>query len=339
MKALIASIAPQLIEGIGAVFAAIVTMACYRLSGYIKAHTKNARVQGILLRLNDATFTAVSALEQTVVATAKAQTASGMLTRSAASAVKAAALENIKTHLGPQGLGELKAILGVQDVDLDAFIAARIESSVLTMPVAIDHVAAPLAVPMVQAPHVSEPGSVTVNISATEAATPVLPIKRDPSKGAAVPGVLLVIALAAVTAFGVLALDRYAHAADASPQLGFSSQHWSFQPASALAYQLNLKTGDANRAAALVGFSGVYDGWVVPVGGAVLCGVGAATSGPNAIQCNLGLLVSNFGAVLVGVQEYKDPNGGGAVYQGLLGIAGTLNFSGSPSYLKAAVKP
>ena len=167
--------------------------------------------------------------------------------------------------------------------------------------------------------------------------TPITADIRPRDKGAAVPGVLLVIVLAAATAFGVLALDRYAHAADASPQLGFSSQHLSFQPASALAYQLNLKTGDANRAAALVGFSGIYDGWVVPVGGAVLCGVGAATSGPNAIQCNLGLLVSNFGAVLIGVQEYKDPNGGGAIYQGLLGVAGTLNFSGSPSYLKAAV--
>jgi hypothetical protein len=168
--------------------------------------------------------------------------------------------------------------------------------------------------------------------------TPVTENIRPRDKGAIMlPGFVLVAILAAVTTLVVLFVAGRAHAADASPQLGFSSQHWSFQPASALAYQLNLRTGDANRAAALVGFSGVYDGWVVPVGGDVLCGVGAATSGPNAIQCNIGLLVSNFGAVLVGVQEYKDPNGGGAIYQGLLGVAGTLNFSGSPSYLKAAM--
>jgi hypothetical protein len=98
--------------------------------------------------------------------------------------------------------------------------------------------------------------------------------------------------------------------------------------------QLNLKTGDVGRAAVLVGFSGIWDGWAVPLGAGAYCGIGAATSEPNAVQCDLGFLVSNFGAVLVGVQSYKGTSG--AVYQALLGVSGTLNFGGSSSYLKAA---
>ena len=148
MKAFLASIAPSLIDNvIGPLLLAGLTWASFRLAGYIKAHTKNARVQGILLRLNDATFTAVSSLEQTVVNTAKASSSNGKLTEYTGKCVKSAALESIKAHLGAQGIAELKKILGVQDGDLDAFLSQRIESSVLGMPSQITTVATPLVVP------------------------------------------------------------------------------------------------------------------------------------------------------------------------------------------------
>ena len=134
MKAFIASITPQLLDALGTLFLAALTWASVRLAAYIYAHTKNARVQGILLRLNDAVATAVRSLEQTVVATAKASAGNGQLTCDIAKGVKDAAIAAIKLHLGPQGIGELRAILGVKSEDLDTFLSERIESQVLTAP-------------------------------------------------------------------------------------------------------------------------------------------------------------------------------------------------------------
>jgi hypothetical protein len=170
MKAFLASLAPQLLDILAPVLVAALGWVFVRLAAYIKAHTKNARVQGILLRLNDATFTAVSSLEQTVVTAAKESTSDGRLTVRSGEVVKAAAMAAIKSHLGPQGIGELKAILGVQDADLDSFLSSRIESSVLHMPVSIDTVVAPLAVPQVQGPRGQDPDSVN---------TPAKPVAID----------------------------------------------------------------------------------------------------------------------------------------------------------------
>ena len=121
-----------------------------------------------------------------------------------------------------------------------------------------------------------------------------------------------------------------------SPQLGFKITAWNvtFQPAAAVGVQLNLKTGELNRAAVLVGFAGTWNG-PLALGAGIYCGLGSATSGPTAGQCNVLLSVANFGALGIGVQEYKSPITGQAIYQGLLTFAGNLNFGGTPSYFKA----
>ena len=134
MKALLASIAPQVLDVLTPLFLAALSWASVQLAIYIRAHAKNVAVQGVLLRLNDATYTAVGAVEQTVVAAAKASEIDGRLTGASAAAAKQAALDEIKSHLGAKGLAELTKILGVKPEDLAAFLSSRVESAVQSMP-------------------------------------------------------------------------------------------------------------------------------------------------------------------------------------------------------------
>lgn len=132
MKQLIAQIAPSLIDAIGAILASIVALVFARLSSLIAAHAKNARVEGVLKRLNDTVFNVVMAIEQTTVAAAKKVATEGKLDRAAAETIKQAALDEVKSHLGPKGLAELKDVLGIHELELDAFLGQRIESGVAT---------------------------------------------------------------------------------------------------------------------------------------------------------------------------------------------------------------
>jgi len=167
MKALLASVTPQILDLLTTVLLAALGWVCVRLASFIKAHTKNAQVQGILLRLNDAVFAAVGALEQTMVVAAKVAASDGQLTKSDGAAVKAAALANVKSHLGPQGIAELQAILDVQPAALDSYLSSRIEAQVLQLPVKTQ-----------MAPQTELQGKVATLVSSTEAETPVLPIKK-----------------------------------------------------------------------------------------------------------------------------------------------------------------
>ena len=223
MKALIASITPQLLDLLTPVLLAALGWLSWRAAGWIKAHTKNAQVQGILLRLDDAVFTAVSSLEQTVVVAAKTAASDGQLTKSDGAAVKAAALAEIKSHLGPKGIAELQAILGIKADGLDSFLSSRIEASVLQMPVVTQVPVAPQQVDvpvLVRAARLPDPGSVSVPVSDKEAETPVLArlVPRTPSKGAVRLPLWAIVGIIA----GLLCLFVAVAKADAptSPQLG-----------------------------------------------------------------------------------------------------------------------
>ena len=132
LKNFLASHGPEILNVFGSLLLSVLGLAAYHASAWIKIHTKNARVQGILLRLNDAVFTAVESVEQVTVAALKAN--GNLLTLNGATIAKKAALSAIKMHLGSQGIAEVKAILGVHSDDLDSFLGARVEARVLKMP-------------------------------------------------------------------------------------------------------------------------------------------------------------------------------------------------------------
>lgn len=99
----------------------------------IKLHTlidtkvKNEKLKGILDRLNDTAFTVVQSIEQTVVSKldpTKPLADDGK-------AVLAAALAELKTHLGQKGLDEMKTVLGYpSDMSIDKILTSYLEAHV-----------------------------------------------------------------------------------------------------------------------------------------------------------------------------------------------------------------
>ena len=132
LRAFIAAHGTEILNIAGSLLLSLLGLATYHLTAWIKAHTRNARVQGVLLRLNDAVFTAVESVEQVVVAAMKSS--GDPLTLNGATIAKNAALVAIKTHLGPRGIAEVRDILGISSGDFDSFLGARIEARVLRMP-------------------------------------------------------------------------------------------------------------------------------------------------------------------------------------------------------------
>ena len=145
MKALLDAVAPQALNILAPMLLAALGWLSLKLSSYIKAHTQNARIQGILLRLNDAATTAVESVEQTVVASLKASAQSGNLGRSAAEEAKRAAVLQVEATLGGQkGLAEAMQILGITSLDdLKNLIGSKIEAHVLKLPAGPADTAAP----------------------------------------------------------------------------------------------------------------------------------------------------------------------------------------------------
>lgn len=120
-----------------------------------------------------------------------------------------------------------------------------------------------------------------------------------------------------------------------SPQIGFTiGETGTCQLAAAVsAMQVNLKTGDAKRVAFLGGFGCTFHNWVVPYGATVYVGEGVSSEQGSAPQANLLFQFSNWIAFGPGVQLVKTPSGE-RVLQGLMSIVGTLNFGGTPAYMK-----
>jgi len=163
----------------------------------------------------------------------------------------------------------------------------------------------------------------TVAIPSSESVT----VPLDQKKGA---GAAVVLVLA-----GLLSGSAQA----AGPQLGTcvdAGNTWCVQPATALGWQLNLKTGDVRNAAVMVGYSLVHQTGFA-IGAGLYGGMGLAASGPNAPQLSLGVSLTNFGAILIGAQRAKFADGTSA-YQGVVTLAGTLQFGGTPAYAGKAVQ-
>lgn len=95
------------------------------LGNWLRANVKNAKVSGILQRLDTFVADNVRAIAQTYVDAAKA---SGGFNSQAQASAKAQVLAQLKAHLGAQGISEITTILGISDVD--SFLATKVEAMV-----------------------------------------------------------------------------------------------------------------------------------------------------------------------------------------------------------------
>lgn len=117
---------PQLLLIASPIALAALAWLSMKAANLINANTKNAYLRGVMLRLNDATLTAVREVQQVYVSTLKA----GPLSVDQATRAKAAALDSVKSHLGARGLVELAQVLGLDGTAVDRLLGAKVEAAV-----------------------------------------------------------------------------------------------------------------------------------------------------------------------------------------------------------------
>jgi hypothetical protein len=109
---------------------AALTWASVRLASYIGRKVDSERLRGVLLRLDDFVISTVKALQQAVVEAIKEASFDGKITDEDRRRFKAAAIEQVKSYLGPKGLRELAKVLGLRPDALDGFLESRVEAAV-----------------------------------------------------------------------------------------------------------------------------------------------------------------------------------------------------------------
>ena len=103
-----------------------------RIERYIKAKTDNQYLEGVLVRLNEAVWAEVKETQRNVVDAIKEANKDGKLTEAEKKKIKEAALQNIQSLLGPEGLALLYKVFGGERAATD-FIGKKIEAAVKDM--------------------------------------------------------------------------------------------------------------------------------------------------------------------------------------------------------------
>lgn len=123
---------PEIIQLIGDLMVAIspalvalIGFLAVKLAKFIKAKSDNALVEGGLLKLNDAVFTVVKELEQTMASEFAKAAADGVISPEEKAMLKAAAMDKLKGYVS---FSELSRLFGLSDPE--AFVGAKVEAAV-----------------------------------------------------------------------------------------------------------------------------------------------------------------------------------------------------------------
>ena len=120
----------KVLEILSPLLLAALTWAAAKLAQLIRAKVQNEYLKGVLVRLDDAVFTAVKDLQQTVVEQIKAASADGKITDEEKKQIKDKALAAVKSHLGTKGLAEAASVLGLGGGALEGLLSSKVESAV-----------------------------------------------------------------------------------------------------------------------------------------------------------------------------------------------------------------
>jgi hypothetical protein len=120
----------KVLEILSPVLVAALTWAAAKLAQLIRAKVKSEYLRGALVRLDDAVFTAVKDLQQSVVEEIKAASADGRITDEEKKRIKEKALASVKSHLGTKGLSELATVLGLDGGAIEGFLSSKVEAAV-----------------------------------------------------------------------------------------------------------------------------------------------------------------------------------------------------------------
>lgn len=146
----------KVLEILSPILLSALTWAAAKLAEFVRAKAQNEYLKGVLVRLDDAVFTAVKDMQQTVVSAIKEASADGTITADEKKQIKDKALASVKSHLGTKGLVELAKILGLEGGALDGLLSSKIEAAVHDLrraePVAPSTPTAGAVVPLAPAP-------------------------------------------------------------------------------------------------------------------------------------------------------------------------------------------
>lgn len=120
----------KIFQALSPLLLAALTWAAAKAAQLIHAKVRAEYLRGVLLRLDDAVLAAVRDVHQVTVEELKAASADGRLTPEERAAVKAKAIEIVRTHLGAKGVTELAKVLGLDDGGLEKVLSTRIEAAV-----------------------------------------------------------------------------------------------------------------------------------------------------------------------------------------------------------------
>ncbi len=120
----------KVLEILSPLLLAALTWAAAKLAQLIRAKVQNEYLKGVLVRVDDAVFTAVKDLQQTVVEQIKAASADGKITDDEKKQIKEKALAAVRSHLGTKGLAEAAGILGLGGGALEGLLSSKVEAAV-----------------------------------------------------------------------------------------------------------------------------------------------------------------------------------------------------------------
>jgi len=127
LTALLLSALTALVPVVGIVFKALGQKA----ATWIQAKVDNATLEGILVRLNSAAFSAVTEVYQSTAEALKAGAADGKLSDEDKARVKQTAIDSVKSYLGPKGIEVLMAVMGLKsESELDKAIGGKVEGAI-----------------------------------------------------------------------------------------------------------------------------------------------------------------------------------------------------------------
>jgi hypothetical protein len=124
------SIGLKVLEILSPVLLAALTWAAAKLAQLIRAKVQNEYLKGVLVRRDDAVFTAVKGIQQSVVEQIKEASADGKITDDEKKRIKEKALASVRSHLGTKGLAEVARILGLDGGALDGLLSSKVEAAV-----------------------------------------------------------------------------------------------------------------------------------------------------------------------------------------------------------------
>ena len=124
------SIGLKVLEILSPVLLAALTWAAAKLAQLIRAKVQNEYLKGVLVRLDDAVFTAVKDLQQSVVEQIKAASADGKITDEEKKEIKEKAMAAVKSHIGTKGLAEAAKVLGLEGGALEGLLSSKVEAAV-----------------------------------------------------------------------------------------------------------------------------------------------------------------------------------------------------------------